>query len=230
MVQLLFYLATLLSAEQMAGAEQPRVETWAGHQVLRGSRKVPIYGAQETHTENFVIAEVHRTRKRIEIKEKLCRIEVQPIKGVSAGMKTETVLRLPKARASFAIGADGTLGAPPWSTGWAAEDIDGDGFPGATVHIAGRCDGQVYVANHSTTTLVSGRATADGMAGRINVLVQQKVLGASGFCLKLVAGDSDEKQSGTFAFRRVPVGSSCRTLGGKPWPVQAAPLPPAPKK
>lgn len=221
--QLLFYAATLLAADQAPDKEETRVEAWAGHQVLRGKRKVPIYGDQDTHTENFLIAEVHRSQGRIDIKQKLCRIDVKPVKGVLASMKTETVLRLPKARAGLVVTANGSLAGPSWSTGWGKEDIDGDGFPGATVHIAGKCDGQVYVSNQSTTTLVSGRATEDGMAGEIKVLVSQKVLGASGFCLKLVAGDSDEKQTGTFAFRRIPIGSNCRNLAGKPWPVQAPP-------
>ena len=223
-VQLFFYAATLLATDQAASQELPRVEAWAGHQLLRGKRKVPIYGDQDTHTENFLIAEIHRSQGRIDVKQKLCRIDVKPVKGVSAGMRTETVLRLPKARASFTVAANGSLTGPPWSTGWEAEDIDGDGYPGATVHIAGKCDGQVYVSNQSTTTLISGRATEDGMAGAISVLVKQKVLGASGFCLKLVAGDSDEKQTGTFAFRRIPIGANCRNLAGKPWPVQAPPV------
>jgi len=225
MVQLLFYVATLLGTEPAPSPTEPRVEAWAGHQVLRGKRKVPIYGDQDTHTENFLIAEIHRSAGRIDVKQKLCRTDVKPVKGVSAGMKTETVLRLPKTRASFAVAPDGSLAAAPWSTGWEAEDIDGDGFPGATVQIAGKCAGQVYVSNQTTTTLVAGRATADGMAGEIHVLVKQKVLGASGLCLKLVAGDSDEKQTGTFAFRRIPIGSTCRNLADKPWPVQAPPLP-----
>ncbi len=225
-------LATLVLLGADAGAavtpDPPRVEAWVGHQVLRGVRKVPIYGNQETHTENFLIAEIHRTKDRIDVKQKLCRTEVLPIKGVAASMKTETVLRLPKARASFAVAADDTLAAAPWSSGWGKEDLDGDSFPGATVHIAGKCAGQVYVSNQSTTTLRSGRATEDGMTGEIDVLVEQKVLGASGFCLKLVAGDSDEKQTGTFAFRRVPVGVTCRNLADRPWPVRA-PAPAKPK-
>ena len=226
--QLLFYAATLLAADQAPDKEETRVEAWAGHQVLRGKRYVTFYVYQESYTENFLIAEIHRTKDRIDVKQKLCRTEVLPIKGVAASMKTETVLRLPKARASFAVDGDGALTAAPWSTGWGNEDLDGDGFPGATVHIAGKCAGQVYVSNRSTTTLRSGRATEDGMAGEIDVLVEQKVLGASGFCLKLVAGDSDEKQTGTFAFRRVPVGVTCRNLADRPWPVRA-PAPAKPK-
>jgi hypothetical protein len=40
---------------------EPRVEVWAGHQVSNGKRKIPLYGEKETHTENYFIAEVHRT-------------------------------------------------------------------------------------------------------------------------------------------------------------------------
>jgi hypothetical protein len=222
MLQLLFYAATWLAIDPSSVPAEPRVEAWAGHQVLHGKRKIPLYGEKETHTENFLIAEIHRSPGHIDVRQKLCRIEVRPIKGVTASMQTQTVLRLPKSRVAFGVGADGALAAPPWSSGWGAEDIDGDGFPGATVQISGsKCAGLVYVSNQSTTSLVSGRASDDGIAGEIKVQVKQKILGASGLCLKLLAGDSDETQTGTFAFRRIPIGSTCRNLADQPWPVKA---------
>lgn len=224
MMDLLFYFAALLAADPAGTPAAPQVEAWAGHQVLKGKRKIPIYGEKETHTENFFIAEVHRSEGHIDIRQKPCRIEVLPIKGVTASMKTETVLRLPKAHAVFDVSADGTLAAQPWTTGWDAEDIDADGFPGATIHISGsKCAGEVYASNHTTTRLVSGRATEDGVSGQISVQVRQKILGASGLCLKLIAGDSEETQTGWFAFRRIPIGSNCRNLADKPWPVKAGP-------
>jgi hypothetical protein len=223
-MELLFTFAALLAADPEATTAAPRVEAWAGHQVLKGKRKIPIYGEKETHTENFLIAEIHRSKGRIDIRQKLCRIEVLPIKGVTASMSEETVLRLPKSRTLFDVGTDGALAAQPWTTGWEAEDIDADGNPGATVQISGKkCAGAVYVSNHSTTKLVSGRASEDGVAGEISVQVKQKVLGASGLCLKLMAGDSEETQTGWFAFRRIPIGSNCRNLADKPWPVKAGP-------
>jgi hypothetical protein len=217
-------LAALLAANHENAAAEPRIEVWAGHQVLTGKRKIPLYGEKETHTENYVIAEVHRTASRIEIRQKLCRIDVRPIKGVLASMKPETVAHLPRARITFDESPDGSLAATPWSSGWGAEDIDLDGKPGATVQISGTsCSGDVYVSNQSVTCLFSGHATDDGASGEISVKLKQKILGASGICLKLIAGDSDETQTGWFAYRRVEPGTSCHSLAGKPWPAKAGP-------
>jgi hypothetical protein len=55
------------------------------------------------------------------------------------------------------------------------------------------------------------------------VRLKQKVLSAKGFCLKLMAGDSDETQNGWFTYRRVDPGSTCQSLAGKPWPAKVAP-------
>jgi hypothetical protein len=218
----LVLLAALLATDSSAATPEPRTEVWAAHQVLEGKRRIPIYGEKETHTENFVVAEVQRTGTRIDIRQKLCRVEIRPIKGVSANMKPESVARLPRSRIILDVQPDGTLGATPWSSQWDAEDIDGDGFPGVTVQISGTsCSGDIYVASQSTTTLTGGRATDDGATGEISVHVKQRALGASGLCLRLVAGDSDEVQTGRFAYRRVEPGTSCHALAGKPWPVKA---------
>jgi hypothetical protein len=222
---LIIILAALLAAN--GAAPEPRVEVWAGHQVLIGKRKIPLYGEKETHTENYLIAEVHRTPSRIDMRERLCRIDVRRIKGVLASMKPATIARLPASHIVLDQSKDGSLTATPWTNGWAAEDIDADGFPGATVSISGTsCSGDVYVSNHSTTSLISGQATDHGATGKIAVKVKQKILGASGLCLKLMAGDSEETQTGWFAFRRVEPGTTCHSLAGKPWPVKAGPPPP----
>jgi hypothetical protein len=218
----LLALTPLIAAAPAAPQGDSTVETWVGHQVLEGKRKIPLYGEQQTHTENFLIAEVQRSADRIDIRQKLCRIEVRPIKGVAATMSRETVSRLPKSHPIIDVAADGSLSAQPWSNGWGAEDVDIDGKPGATVHIDGKCAGDVYVSNRSTSTLVSGHLTDDGIASEVRVQIKQKVLGATGLCLKLVAGDSDETQTGRFAYRRVPPGTSCAALADKPWPVKAA--------
>jgi hypothetical protein len=222
MMEFVLLLASLLSAETATADATPRVEVWAGHEVLNGKRKIPIYGEKETHTENYVLAEVHRTPSRIEIHQKVCRIDVRPLKGVTPVMKPETVMRFPRVHIMLEKKEDGSLGATPWSSSWGAEDIDSDGFPGATVQITGTsCSGDLYVASQSVTTLLGGRLTEDGAAGEISVHLKQKILGAHGFCLKLLAGDSDDTQTGTFSYRRVEPGTSCQSLAGKPWPVRA---------
>jgi hypothetical protein len=223
-------LLALFARDASAAAPEPSVELWAGHQVLIGKRKIPLYGQQETHTENYLLAEVRRTSSRIEMRQKVCRIDVRPIKGTLATMTPETVAHIPRSHIVFDEAPDGKLTAAPWSHGWTGDDIDADGFPGATVHINGTCSGDVYISSESQTTLLSGHATANGASGEESVRLKQKVLGASGFCLKLVAGDSDEVQSGWFDYRRVEPGSTCQSLAGagKPWPAKAqAPTPAA---
>ncbi len=220
MIHALPLVALLLAANPAPSGTS--VEVWAGHQVLSGKRRVPLYGEKDTHTENYLIAEVHRTPGHIDVVQKLCRIDISPIKNVLATMPPQTVASLPRTHISFEEKPDGTLTAEPWSSGWGSEDLDHDGHPGATVDIGGTsCSGAVYVSNQSTTTLLSGQANADGIRGQITLHMKQKILAASGLCLKLMAGDSDETQTGWFAFRRVPPGSSCHSFEGKPWPVKA---------
>jgi hypothetical protein len=221
-------LLALFTHDAGAALQEPRVELWAGHQVLIGKRKIPIYGEQETYTENFLLAEVRRTPTHLEIHERVCRIDIRPIKGTLASMKPETVARIPRSRMAFDEAADGKLTAAPWSHGWTSDDIDADGFPGATVHINGTCSGDVYISSESQTTLLSGHATADGASGTLSVKLKQKALGASGLCLKLVAGDTEETQMGWFDYRQVAPDATCHSLAGKPWPAKAqAPAPAA---
>jgi hypothetical protein len=223
MLQVALALALLFAAEPENPNQGDETEVWAGHEVLKGKRKIPIYGEQQTHTDNYVVAEVRRSEWKIDIRQKLCRVDVQPIKGVTAKLSAETVARLPRSHVQFVEKPDGALAASPWRNGWSSEDVDGDGHPGATVQIIGTCSGSIYVSNQSESSLISGRTTQDGAVGELSVKVQQKVLGASGLCLKLVAGDSDETQTGWFAYRRVQAGSSCKTLADRPWPVKAGP-------
>jgi hypothetical protein len=221
MTAFVLWVASLRSAETADVA--PKVELWAGHEILSGKRKIPLYGEKETHTENYVLAEVRRSPSRIDIRQKTCRIDVRPIKGVTPVMKPETVARLPRAHIVLEKKEDGTLiGAAPWTTAWGEEDIDGDGFPGATVQITGTsCSGNLYVSSQSVTSLLGGYLTEDGAVGEISVRLKQKILGANGFCLKLMAGDSDDTQTGSFAYRRVESGATCQSLAAAPWPVHA---------
>lgn len=234
MGSLLAPLLALLAHGADAAVAEPPPELWAGHQVLIGKRKIPLYGQQETHTENFLLAEVRRTPSRIDIRQKVCRIDIRPIKGTLASMSPETVAHLPRTHIVLDEKSDETLAAAPWSHGWGPDDIDGDGHPGATVHIAGTCSGDIYISTESQSTLLAGQAVADGASGEMSVALRQKVLGASGLCLKLIAGDSDEVQRGWFDYRRVAPGTTCQSLtaaaaAGKPWPAKARQPPPASK-
>jgi hypothetical protein len=59
------------------------------------------------------------------------------------------------------------------------------------------------------------------MRGTIKVRVVQEILETSGVCLALFSSDTDEVQTGSFAYRSVPPHSTCESLGREGWPVDA---------
>lgn len=208
-----------------AGPSLPTMEVWAGHQVLKGKRKLPLWGEKQTQTENFFLAEVVRQGPYLRFKQQLCRTELQPIGKVVVRMNPTTVTHLPCSQFTVNLLDDGKVTCPTWNHGWENDDVDGDGFPGATAEISGTtCSGKIYISNQTTTTLTAARLTKDGMEGFLTVTQKQKKLGADGICLRLMSGDSTEIQSGTFAYRRLPLGTTCQSLQGKPWPIKAMPV------
>jgi hypothetical protein len=183
---------------------------------------LPPWGDKQTQTENFLLAEVTRQGSSLRIKQQLCRTELQPVGKVIVRMDASAVSRLPPSHFTLDLQADGNMTAKPWHHGWDANDVDGDGFPGATAEISGTsCSGKIYITNQATTTINSAKLTKDGVEGRLTVAQKQKNLGADGLCLRLMTGDSEELQMGTFAYRRLPAETTCRTLQGKPWPIKA---------
>jgi hypothetical protein len=105
---------------------------------LLGKRKVPIYGEKDTHTENYVIAEVTRTPSRIDIRQKTLPLRLSPYQGRATEHEARndrppTHLPHRARRKAGRLARSGTL-----DHGLGREDIDGDGFPGATISISGR--------------------------------------------------------------------------------------------
>lgn len=133
--------------------------------------------------------------------------------------------------ATVDVAPDGTAKMSPWNVLWGREDMDGDGHPGATFTVGGTfCSGDLYAASQAYYTADKVRMVDHGMIGELKIDQRQQILGASGLCLRAMAGDSNDLQSATFAYRAVPAGTTCASLVGKPWPAQApAPAPPAGK-
>jgi hypothetical protein len=214
-------LALLLFGETPSADASP-AEVWAGHQILRGMRHVPLHSDVLDETENYVLAKVRRTGGHIELRQHFCRVESKPIKGVTVALSSSAVAHMSATTMAIDVAADGEVKVGPWDVAWGHEDLDGDGKPGATFTVSGTfCSGDVYVASQSHYTVEHAQLDEHGFSGELKVAQKQQILGASGLCLRAMAGDSTESQKGTFAYRQVPVGTTCQSLAGKPWPARA---------
>jgi hypothetical protein len=218
-------LASLLAMLLFGGtlpAETTGVETWVGHQILRGQRRLPIYGDVPVETQNYVIAKVQHRGNGLEFRQSFCRVEPQPIDGVTVALSSAGVARMPASILHVDAAVGGRVSIAPWNVGWASEDMDGDGKPGATFTVSGTvCSGEIYVASQSHYIVDRARLDVHGLSGELRVEQKQHILAARGLCLRLMAGDSTESQHGTFAYAPVLAGTTCQSLAGKPWPVRA---------
>lgn len=210
-------IALLLVAASSAEAE----EIWAGHQLVLGSRSVPILGTLETRSETYLIAKVERDGEEIRLVQKLCKLEIARFAGVRVSFLPEGVLRMPSTSVTFRKKGGTAFEAIPWSTEWNYEDVDGDGKPGATVRVeAPICGGTLYVGSTSRS-MARASESKGGLSGEIRVSVAQRIIESSKGCIGLVARNSEEKMGGTFAFVPVPEGSTCESLLKESWPAKA---------
>ena len=221
----MFALAPLLAfllLGEAPSSEASSVEVWAGHQILHGKRHVPLHGDVPIETQNFLLAKVQRRGSHIELRQHFCRVEPQPVKNVTVALSPAGVAHMPAATVVIDVADDGAAKIAPWDVAWTSEDMDGDGKPGATFTVSGTfCSGDLYVASQSHYSVERAQLDEHGLSGELKVAQKQQILGASGLCLRAMAGDSTESQNGTFAYRPVPAGTTCQSLAGKPWPVKA---------
>lgn len=220
------YALTLMSstsplpseASARAASDEALPTLWAGHQVSFGQRKVPFKGKVQTRTDSFVIARLRRDGQLIELEQTACQVRFSKVAGVRVHMDADA---LPRTRMVFSANDESRELAGRSIVAWSSADIDDDGNPGMTVRVdAPICSGELYVANRSKTRAT---ATLEGrrLEGKARVRVKQQILGAKGACLSAVAKDTDENQSGPFAYVPVPEGSTCATLMAEGWPVSA---------
>lgn len=216
-------LLALLVMSDLPAPEPTTVETWVGHFLTRGTRRVPLKGLVPTETQVFMLASVQRQGRHLEIRQSFCRSESAPVKNIVVTVAPTTFARMKVSPATLDVSADGSATMSPWNVMWGREDMDGDGHPGATFTVGGTfCSGDLYAASQAYYTPDKVRLFDKGMTGEVRVDQRQQILGAKGLCLRAMAGDSSESQSGTFAYRAVASGTTCASLAGKPWPVQAA--------
>jgi hypothetical protein len=214
-------LLALLVLGETPPVEASPVELWAGHHILRGMRHVPFHSDVLDEAENFVLAKVQRRGDHIELRQHFCRIESKPVKGVTVAFLHAAVSRMPASTVIIDVAADGQVKIASWDVEWGREDLDGDAKPGATLTVSGTfCSGDVYVSSQSHYSVERAHLDGNVLSGELKVEQKQQILGASGLCLRAMAGDSSEIQRGVLAYRPVPAGTTCQSLAGKPWPVK----------
>lgn len=211
-------------AGQMAGSETEaapvKTEYWAGHQVVFGTREVPVLGTLETRMDTYVLARVRRSDNEIQIDQRACKIDYSDVGGVKIYVDADA---LPDSRLLF----ERVEGTPHYSmTGvvnWGEEDLDEDGYPGLRVYIdAPVCSGNLHVTNKTTTNARGfGDDKGTPIHGEVTISNRQKILDADGKCLSAMAKDSYERSKGSFRYTRIKAGETCSSLLGATWPVKA---------
>lgn len=206
---------------QASGAAKSS-EAWVGHQTMVGTRAVPLVGKVDTRTDSFFLATVERPgADRIRLELQTCRTTFAKAAGVQVSFAPGAEPKLP--RAVVELRREGSTWTARFDSGWGEEDADGDGHPGATLHVdAPLCSGRLFVASRSQTRL-RGRMEGDVFRGEVRAVSVQTTLGAEGACLRLMAADQKDAVRGTFAWVAAPADATCDALlAAGAWPVQAA--------
>lgn len=210
--ELLFAIASSFFVQ---GDDVVSTERWAGHQVVRGVKKVPVLGDLETRTDTYILADVtKRADGSIELMQKACKVKFKKVAGVRVSVDGPA---MPKNKVVFEP-VDGVFKSRS-VVKWGSKDIDNDGHPGATVDVnASICSGSLYVTNKATTTALGKTSRAGTLTGTVFVRVLQEVLDAEGRCLKKSAKDIDESYRGKFSYTKVDEDATCGELL-ESWPV-----------
>jgi hypothetical protein len=218
----LVILTTTPSLEPAGPAAEKKpvkTEYWAGHQVVHGTREVPVLGTLQTQLDNYTIARVRRNADgTVQVDERACKVEFADVGGLEVHIDADA---LPDSRMIFEPVEDTQLYTMTGEVRWDEEDIDGDGNPGMSVYVdAPICSGNLHVSNK---TITNARAFGDEgpFYGEVTVTVRQKILGAEGRCLQAVSEDSFERSKGSFRYVKIKADETCTSLLDAGWPVKA---------
>jgi hypothetical protein len=190
-------------------------------------------GWKTARTTSWSLVRWTQDGERVVTDERLCGLYAAPVLGATTTFPSGFVRGFPTQRRTGRLSAGQwtsdplvqVIGArvadastPLPSTAEAAEvvDMDKDGKPGVTVNIAHSVmgGGDVYVTQRSVATL-SGTVGVDGrIVGVVRHQVEQRVLGATTWWLKLSTGTRphpDASQS-TFVLAPVDATATCATV------------------
>jgi hypothetical protein len=197
-----------------------KTEYWAGHQVVFGTREVPVLGTLETRMDTYVIARVRRSGDDIQIDQRACKVDYSDIGGVKVYVDADA---LPDSRIVF----ERVPGTPHYTmsgtVNWGEEDLDEDGKPGMRVYVdAPVCSGNLHVSNKTTTNARGfGDEQGSPIYGEVTISTRQKILDAEGKCLSAMAKDSFERSQGSFRYAKIKASETCQSLLAAGWPVKA---------
>ena len=215
--------STGAAASALAGLEDGETLLWAGHEVIEGTKQIPVIGKLKTRTETYSLARVRADPNvpgGLVLDAEACRVSFKKVAGIGVAMDAT---KLPRSRVKFRPdGADGAAVRGKGVVRWGKEDVDRDGKPGAAVTVnSTMCGGTLHVSNESRISMRSEAVSSEGMKGSVNVRVTQSILEAEGRCLSRMAKDESASSKGRFAYKRVAAGSTCSALLRQGWPVRA---------
>ncbi|MBT3219046.1 MAG: hypothetical protein HN348_08140 [Proteobacteria bacterium] len=216
--------------ESTAVPPPPPPELWAGRIAVFGIRKIPFLGKVEFRTDNYLLSEVTRADGMVSLEQKVCKIVFEKAAGAAVSMDPKGLLNMPKAYPVFHQNQEDRWNAPPWPSGWGEEDLDQNDRPGISVRVkAPFCGGELHVAAAAMSTAKTVPMNG-ALGGRIDIFTEQRVLGASGACLTLLAKDHAQWMDGRVAYFPVPAGTTCETVPESAWPDPMDVVPEFPKE
>jgi hypothetical protein len=210
---------------------------WARLQVTAAVSEVPVIGEVSSETRALSIVDLRRRGDGYVVREQVCGLENESLGGavrarfpapflralgapeLAAEVHLEAgVLRYEEVRPSRVRGAAlADPAADPLPADTADPrlvDADGDGQPGLTVKIEGLVDGEVYVVQRDSSTLLGRVLAPDHIRGAVRWRAEQEVLGASRDVLATNPDNRPHPEPGRsrFEMRRIPARATCPQL------------------
>jgi hypothetical protein len=191
---------------------------WAGILSVTGSRRVPLLGKVEFQTDTYVIAHATPvTEDKWALTQTTCEIDFPKTLGAEISVDKAALVDIPPGNLEWARSASGEWTASSWKSGWDEKDHDKDGEPGVSFHVAAPfCGGRLHVASDARQTARGEDVEGHILQGTVRVYVEQRILGAKGPCLNLMARDTNEWMDGRIAYIAVPASATCAT--NTSWP------------
>ena len=232
-------LTSGLWGQETAGEAPLEPGLYASRQSFSTIVKTPPLGRRKTGiTVSYALHDVTRDGEQLVASTRFCSIDPIPFGGVQSSMDEAFVAAM--GSPSVVVSIEGPEGGPwtvefeEWVIVMGAElenptsdplpedkkdprvtDSDGDGKPGASVHLSGRIKGRTYVVQRLTRRM-HGMLTADGhMSGTLTGRAEQVTLGASNPLLsrfKAVFLDETVPAHNVFEWLPVAAGTTCSSL------------------
>lgn len=133
-----------------------------------------------------------------------CGVSTSRVLGTSTTYSPAFIASAPVVTAPLRVDELG-VSVGPWEAVFGAGDDDGDARPGVSVHVDNFLlgEGDVYLTQTSRTLLVGAPTPSGGASGRAEIDLDQTLLGASTWWLRLSTGIRPLREQSEF--RLVPI-------------------------